>query len=89
MSKENNAAEFAWRGDLMYVMSGNHSFRFEPSKVTPNGTTFVNSEESYRLMYWLAPLLAKGTTAKFEELNRDLKARVESLKGNEQSAYEG
>lgn len=65
---------------MLYVISGEHSFRFQPSQITPDGTTFMNMEEHFRLPYWLSPLLTRTMISKFEEFNRDLKARVESLK---------
>lgn len=45
---QNTAEEFTWRGDLLYVFSGVHTFRFEPSKTTPGHTRFVNCEEFAR-----------------------------------------
>ena len=73
----------------MYVLSGEHSFRFESSKITLNGTTFVNSKKHFRLLYWLAPLLVGNMTMNFEEFNRDLKARVEILKKSSRVAHKG
>ncbi|CZR50743.1 uncharacterized protein PAC_00617 [Phialocephala subalpina] len=75
---ENSPSEFKWRGDTLYVMSGEHSFRFEPSKTTPGGTTFYNSEEPFRLSILVMKLLP--ATTMFNQFCKDFKARVESVK---------
>ncbi|KAN0122338.1 hypothetical protein V8E51_000664 [Hyaloscypha variabilis] len=75
---ENTETEFKWRGDLLYVISGVHSFRFEASRENPGWTTFHNDELPLRLN----ALLAKITGSKeFEDFCTGFKARVERVKG--------
>ncbi|KFY61163.1 hypothetical protein V497_03109 [Pseudogymnoascus sp. VKM F-4516 (FW-969)] len=45
---ENTPSEFKWRFDMFLVLSGIHSYRFEPSKTTPGHTRFINEEEFIR-----------------------------------------
>jgi hypothetical protein len=64
------------------LFTGEHSFRFEPSKETPGSTTFVHSEKfSGILSFMIAPgtSFANKTVKGFEDFNKDLKANVESL----------
>jgi hypothetical protein len=59
------------------VLSGEHTYGFEPSKITPGGTTFTNQEDYFRLnmiLMYFVPVQDK-----FEQFNRDFKARVESV----------
>ncbi|KAF8863306.1 hypothetical protein BDZ45DRAFT_738283 [Acephala macrosclerotiorum] len=74
----NPPSEFKWWGDTLYVMSGKHSFRFEPSKTNTGGTTFYNSEEPFHLNILVMKLLP--ATAMFNQFCKDFKARVESVK---------
>jgi len=76
--QENTPNEFRWLGNIFYVLSGDHTFRFEPSKVTPGGTTFVNSEVPLRLNVVLLRLVPIGS--KFEHFCQSFKARVEHVK---------
>ncbi|KUJ22423.1 uncharacterized protein LY89DRAFT_680570 [Mollisia scopiformis] len=73
---ENSPSQFRWRGDMLYVISGEHTFRFEPSKITPGGTTFINSEIPFRLNVLLMRLLPAESM--FQQFCKDFKARVES-----------
>jgi hypothetical protein len=59
---------------MLHLISGIHSYRFEPSKVTPGSTRFVNSEEFLRLSNVLMRLMP------IEKMFYQLKARVESVK---------
>lgn len=36
-----------WDGALPYVFTGQHSFRFEPSKESPGATNFIQHEEFF------------------------------------------
>lgn len=59
-----------------------HTFCWLPSKTTPNGTTFVQSEEFSGLMAWFMKpgmMGGKQTFTALGEVNRDLKARAESM----------
>jgi hypothetical protein len=64
------------------VLSGDHTFQFEPSKTTPGGTTFINSEIPARLNILVFKLI--DTTKMFTPLCVDFKARVEKLKAEGQ-----
>ena len=61
----------------MYVLVGEHTFGFEPSKIKPGGTTFMNREEHFRLNYML--MYFAPVQDKFEQFNRHFKAGVESV----------
>ena len=78
--QENSPHEFKWRGSLLGIFVGDHSFRFEPSKTTPGSTTFVHSEEFHGALVTLLKIFPQGTKQKdgFDGFNRDLKRRVES-----------
>ncbi|RQM06890.1 hypothetical protein DH86_00000037 [Scytalidium sp. 3C] len=85
---ENEPTRFSWRGDLYFVLSGNHTFIFEPSTKTPGGTTFKNQEVFARFNTVLMRLVPP--TKLFQQLCEDLKAKVEaSTKGASQSAEGG
>ncbi|KAH8603069.1 hypothetical protein B0O99DRAFT_680038 [Bisporella sp. PMI_857] len=75
---ENSERQFRWRGDLFYVLSGEHIFIFEPSTKNPGGTRFVNSEVFYRLNVILMKILPP--VEMFQSFCHDLKRRVEELK---------
>jgi len=80
---ENNPKELKWRGDVFYVLSGEHSFRFEPSKINPGGTTFIHAEVYFRLNIILMTIESWTVSSihkMFEGFNQELKGRVESLK---------
>ncbi|TVY84426.1 hypothetical protein LSUE1_G002659 [Lachnellula suecica] len=49
---ENTPSMFEWAGQMLYLFLGEHTFGFEPSKITPGGTTFMNKEEFFRLMHY-------------------------------------
>ena len=70
--------EFKWRFDIFHVLSGIHSYRFEPSKTTPGSTRFVNSEEFLRLSNVLMRLMP--VEKMFCQFSEQFKARVESVK---------
>ncbi|EME44953.1 hypothetical protein DOTSEDRAFT_52361 [Dothistroma septosporum NZE10] len=77
---ENNDSEFKWRGNSLNLLMGDHGFKFQDSKTSPGGTTFVHEEEFYRLLavIMILPLGLYGKTEKgFEAFNEDLKRRVE------------
>jgi hypothetical protein len=65
---------------MIYLISGSHSYRFEPSKITPGSTRFVNSEEFLRLSNVLMRLMP--IEKMFYEFAEQFKARVESVKGS-------
>jgi len=73
---ENTPKVFRWRGDVMYVLSGDHSFVFEPSSKNPGGTRFINSEIYLRANIVLMRLLPP--TKAFQDFCEGFKARVES-----------
>jgi len=63
------------------LFTGEHQFRFEPSKKTPGGTTFVQAERFSGILLFLiadGTKFSKTTKAGFEGFNADLKARCES-----------
>jgi hypothetical protein len=65
---------------MMYLISGIHSYRFEPSKFTPGSTRFVNSEEFLRLSNVFMRLMPLEKM--FYQFAEQFKARVESVKGS-------
>ncbi|PVH88239.1 hypothetical protein DL98DRAFT_508946 [Cadophora sp. DSE1049] len=73
----NTSTEFRWRGDIFYVLSGDHTFRFEPSTLHPGKTLFVNTEIPMRLLKPLAGPI--GMQKSVEDFCRDFKRRVESV----------
>jgi hypothetical protein len=68
------------------LFSGDHSFHFEPSEITPGGTTFVQNENFSGLIGGIigeniignAIGLRAKTKAGFEGFNEDFKKWVES-----------
>jgi hypothetical protein len=79
---------FCWRGSIPYIFSGDHSFHFNPSQITPGHTTFVHAEDfSGMLSFLVGPTwsMGKSTRVNYEKFNAELKARVEgkSLSGLE------
>jgi len=78
---ENSAQAFRWRGLLWGVpglFTGEHQFRFEPSKKTPGGTTFVQAEKFSGILSFLIAEgtgFWKSTKEGFEGFNADLKAK--------------
>ena len=83
--KENSPEVFTWRGGATGVFVGQHSFRFEPSKITPGGTTFVQEENFSGVLTFpmgknpVAKLigLRKKTKAGWDAFNVDFKKWVE------------
>jgi hypothetical protein len=65
---------------MIHLISGIHSYQFEPSKVTPGSTRFVNSEEFLRLSNVLMRLVP--IEKMFYQFAEQFKARVESVKGS-------
>jgi hypothetical protein len=63
---------------MIHLISGIHSYRFEPSKATPGSTRFVNSEEFLRLSNVLMRLMPLEKM--FYQFAEQFKARVESVK---------
>lgn len=77
----NSPRLFKWAGGYPWLFYGVHSFSFEPSKTTPGGTTFTNSEEftgpfGFTMM---KSFFGQKTETNFEKVCQDLKKRVESL----------
>jgi len=63
-----------------YIFSGEHSFQFRSSEITPGHTTFVNKEDFSGLLSFLVGegwSMGKSTKTGFEGFCSDLKARVE------------
>lgn len=78
--QENSPTGFRWLGSLPGIFSGEHVFKFEPSKTTPGGTTLTQSEEFAGLLSFLCGptwSLGIGTRKQFVEFNESLKKRVE------------
>ena len=64
------------------MLSGDHTFRFEPSILHPGKTLFVSTEIPMRVLKLLAGPI--GMQKAFEGFCQDLKKRVESVvKGRE------
>lgn len=42
--QENTPRTFRWKADFLFVLSGEHSFIFEPSSKNPGRTTLINTE---------------------------------------------
>ncbi len=64
---------------MLYVISREHSFRFEASKENPGWTTFHNDEIPLRLNALLSQITgSKG----FEDFCTGFKAMVERVKGD-------
>jgi hypothetical protein len=61
---------------MLYVLSGDHSFIFEPSSTNPGGTRFLNSEIFLRANTVLMRLIPP--TKMFQDFCERFKARVES-----------
>jgi hypothetical protein len=76
-SQENTPNEFKWRFDKLLVLSGIHSYRFEPSKTMPGQTRFINAEEFIRLNKILIRMIP--IEKMFHEFCKQFKARVELL----------
>lgn len=81
---------FKWAGGMWWLFLGVHSFSFEPSKTTPGGTTFTNSEEftgpmSFTMLK-MKPFFGQQTETNFEKVCHDLKKRVESLEAAKSGA---
>ncbi|KAI1301101.1 hypothetical protein F5Y03DRAFT_408048 [Xylaria venustula] len=76
---ENSPTEFKWRGGLPGLVIGEHSFRFEESKITPGCTTFVNSEAFTGLLSRISGGSHKGPSPGFEKFNQSLKLKAESI----------
>jgi hypothetical protein len=62
-------------------IAGLHTFSFEPSKITKDGTTFTQMEENSKgLSFLMQPwLLGRPIKTQFEEYNKDLKRRADTL----------
>lgn len=79
--QENSTEEFRWVGSIPLLFTGEHYFRFEPSKKIPGGTTLIQGENFSGLLSFLAGptySMGKKTLQMFESFNEDLKKRVES-----------
>jgi hypothetical protein len=77
--QENTATQFKWRGSIPFLLNGDHFFRFEPSTITPGGTTFTHGEEFSGIM--AGPFAWFGSFSKagpgFARFNGDLKREAE------------
>jgi hypothetical protein len=84
-SQENTPFQFKWRGSIPFLLNGDHFFRFEPSTITPGGTTFTHGEEFSGIM--AGPFAWFGSFAKagpgFSKFNKDLKREAEKEGGVE------
>lgn len=81
---ENTALRFAWKGGWSHVVIGEHSFQFEPSTLTPGGTTLTHAETFTGGLVSLCRPFLKDDKAKtspgFERFNVDIKRRAEQSK---------
>ncbi|KAK5211511.1 hypothetical protein LTR41_002972 [Exophiala xenobiotica] len=80
LCKANSTEEFRWLGSIPYIFEGEHYFRFEESKQTPGGTTFIQGEDFSGLLSFLnGPTWSSGkqTLNMFQAFNESLKKRVE------------
>jgi hypothetical protein len=76
---------FRWVGSLPYIFTGEHIFRFEPSKTTPGGTTFSQEESFTGALGFLmgdnfigrAVGISEKSRAGWKKYNQDLKAWCE------------
>lgn len=61
------------------MLSGLHTFTFEESEVTRGGTTLVQKEEFWGVLYWVMNPWLAGRMIKttYEGFNEDLKRAVE------------
>ncbi|KAH8732186.1 hypothetical protein GQ44DRAFT_697227 [Phaeosphaeriaceae sp. PMI808] len=77
----NEPTLFRWCGGNSLVFSGDHSFKFEPSTITPGGTTFTQEENfggAFGFLMgegFIAKQAGMGvkTTKGWEGFNQDLK----------------
>jgi hypothetical protein len=78
-SQENTPSQFKWRGSIPLLLNGDHFFRFEPSTITPGGTTFTHGEEFSGLMAGPFSWFGMGSKAGpgFAKFNGDLKREAE------------
>ena len=78
----NTPDEFKWLGSLPGVFSGEHAFKFLPSQ-TSEGHTLLVQEEAFSgaLSFLVGETWKWGKSTKegFENFNRDIKTRAESL----------
>ncbi len=80
--QENTPAVFSWRGSFYGLFIGVHQFHFKPSEKIPGGTTLVQKEDFSGILAFLVNenmSSGKKTRANFEALNKDLKAKAESV----------
>jgi hypothetical protein len=81
---------FKWGGSLPFVFGGDHSFRFEPSKIHSGCTTFTQEEYFYGAFRFkmgegfIARKAGFRETLKgWEGFNEDFKKWCEELKARE------
>ncbi|KAM0693828.1 hypothetical protein Q7P36_005952 [Cladosporium allicinum] len=76
---ENTPSQFKWRGSIPLLLNGDHFFRFEPSTLTPGGTTFTHGEEFSGVMAGPFSWFGMGSKAGpgFAKFNGDLKREAE------------
>jgi hypothetical protein len=71
---------------MLYVLSGEHNFQFEPSKITPGGTTFTHWEIPLRFNILFMTIIPAQKI--FDQFSRSFKARVELVNGKAKAAAE-
>ena len=69
-TSESASSTLKWRGDLMYVLSGEHTFHFEPSKITPGATTFSTYQTPIIQVHGLEKL---GSTSGLKKTDKFLR----------------
>ncbi|CAD6563938.1 MAG: hypothetical protein ASARMPRED_002575 [Alectoria sarmentosa] len=80
---QNSPNCFEWKGPPNYgILNGVHTFTFEDSNATPGGTTLVQSEEFWGVLFWaMNPwLMGRLLRTAYEGFNEDLKKGVEGAK---------
>ncbi|KAL2065054.1 hypothetical protein VTL71DRAFT_4194 [Oculimacula yallundae] len=75
----NTPTSFRWRGDVLFILSGDHTFHFQPSTLHPGKTLFISTEIPMRLLALIAGPI--GMQKAFERFCEDFKRRVESVVG--------
>jgi hypothetical protein len=68
-----------------FLLNGDHFFRFEPSTITPGGTTFTHGEEFSGVLAGPFAWFGMGSKAGpgFAKFNGDLKREAEKEGGSQ------
>ncbi|KAK8075470.1 hypothetical protein PG997_010133 [Apiospora hydei] len=77
---ENSPESFQWEGSIPGIGSGIHQFHFQPSQITPGGTTFVQKEDFRGPAVTVASPFLKGREfdmSPWDNFNADLKKEAE------------